>query len=240
VHACGYGAYVETEAIMTFPFASVFSAYGIANTDFVQAYEAGDAVALYEPAAGGWLTDFDAFNDVVKGLQVRALRDAEDLGARNVQWSLELQMRYAIQPHLTRIRSPRLFLGSDADVQELYAAFEREYARVYSSSATYLPGGVEIIGFTLWSTVPTPKIEMPRLKLVGEDPSGARTSSRPTFWGTEVGWLDSSVFRRERLQPGNVVNGPAVVEAVDTTIVIDPARRLRIDDYGNGVIEKEA
>jgi N-methylhydantoinase A len=240
VHACGYGAYVETKAIMTFPFASVFSAYGIANTDFVQAYERGDAVGLYEPAAGGWLTDYAVFNDVVQALQLRALRDAEDIGAKHVRWSLELQMRYAIQPHTTRIRSPRLELSCDADVQELYAEFEREYARVYSSSATYLPGGVEIIGFTLWSTVPTPKIAMPRLKLVGEDPAGARMGTRKTFWGPDVGWLESTIYRREQLLPGNVVSGPAVVEAIDTTIVIDPSRRLRIDERGNGVIEKEA
>jgi N-methylhydantoinase A/acetophenone carboxylase len=241
VHACGYGSYVECRSIMTFPFASVFSAYGIANTDFIQAYEAGDAVALYEPAAGGWLQDLDQFNGVVRGLQERALRDAEDLGAQHLQWALELQMRYAIQPHLTRIRSPRVFLESDADVQELYAAFEREYARVYSQSATYLPGGVEIIGFTLWSTLPTPKIEMPVLPFAGVDSSGARSGARPTFWGPDVGWLDSSVYRREALAPGNIVAGPAVVEAIDTTIVIDPGRQLRVDERGNGVIStKEA
>ena len=82
---------------------------------------------------------------------------------------------------------------------------------------------------------------MPVLPLAGVDPSGARSGARPTFWGPDVGWLDSSVYRREALAPGNIVAGPAVVEAIDTTIVIDPGRQLRVDERGNGVIStKEA
>lgn len=113
-HACGYGAHVETGAIMTFPFASVFSAFGIANTDFVRSYEGGRSVKLYAAGTGRWLDDYEAFNTVVAGLQVDALRDAGELGAKHVAWTLEVQMRYGLQPHVTRIRSPRLSLASEA------------------------------------------------------------------------------------------------------------------------------
>jgi N-methylhydantoinase A/acetophenone carboxylase len=75
------------------------------------------------------------------------------------------------------------------------------------------------------------------LPLEGEDPAAARKGARPTFWGPERGWLDTGVFDLEALRPGNRIEGPAIVEAPDTTIVIDPSRGFRVDERGNGVIE---
>lgn len=236
-HACGYGGYVETKGVMTFPFASVFSAFGIANTDFVRAYEGGRAVKLFSAGSGRWLDDYEPFNASVTGLQTQALRDAEELGARHVSFGLEVQMRYGLQPHVTRIRSPRLVLDSEADVRAVYDAFETEYARIYSPAATFLAGGVEVVGFTLWSAIRTRKLDLPRLPpwtgTVGE----AAKAKRPTFWGPERGWLDTPVYDLGRLGPGPSIAGPAILEAPDTTLVIDPDRSFRIDERGNGFID---
>lgn len=236
-HACGYGGHVETKSIMSFPFASVFSAYGIANTDFVRSYERGDALPVYQAHLDHWLDDLEGFNRVVRDLQVGALRDAEEMGAQHVTWGLELDMRYGQQPHVTRIRSPRIFLEGADDVRAIYAAFEEEYGRVYSPSATFLSGGVEIVGFTLWSTIRTRKLSLPHLRMEGEDSAAALKANRPTFWGPERGWLDTKVYDPVALRPGNRVEGPAILEAVDTTIVVDPGRVFHVDERGNGVIK---
>jgi len=239
-HACGYGSHVETKAVMTFPFASVFSAFGIANTDFVRSYEGGRAVKLYAAGSGRWLDDYDAFNTVVEALQQKALRDAEELGARHVSFGLELQMRYGQQPHVTRIRSPRLRVDGPDDVAEVYRAFETEYARIYSPAATFLPGGVEILTFTLWSAVRTRKLDLPVLPPWTGSLAEARKGSRPTFWGPERGWISASVYDLARLGPGPSIEGPAVIEAADTTIVIDPDHAFCVDRRGNGVIDRTA
>lgn len=238
-HVCGYGGYVEAQRMMTFPFASVFSAFGIANTDFMRSYERSCAIKLYEASTERWLDDFEAFNSVVGELQLEALRDAEEMGLDRVVWGLELYLRYGLQPHVTRIRSPRLNLGSPEDVAEVYRAFEDEYARVYSRAATFLTGGVEIVGMTLWSIVHLEKLDLPVHRLQGGDPSAARKGSRPVFWGPERGWIDSAVYDLAALKPGNRVEGPAVIEATDTTIVIDPERAFRVDERGSGVIERQ-
>ena len=236
-HASGYGAYVETKAIMTFPFGSVFSAFGIANTDFVRSYEGGRAVKLYAAGSGRWLDDYEAFNDAVGGLQAEALRDADELGAKHVTWGLEVEMRYGLQPHVTRIRSPRLALSSEDDVRAVYDAFEHEYSRIYSPSATYLTGGVEIVGFTLWSAIRTRKLDLPVLPRWIGSPEEVRKGQRPTFWGPERGWLDTPVYDLGGLGPGAAVPGPALLEGSDTTIVIGPDRGFRVDERGNGVID---
>lgn len=236
-HAAGYGAAIEARRIMVFPFSSVFSAYGVANTDFTRSYERGCAVFLYTAHDDHWLEDFARFNDLVDGLQRDAVRDAADLGNPALEWDLDLSVRYGLQPHVTRITSPRLRLASAEDVQAVYEAFEREYGRIYSSGATFLQGGVEITGMTLRSTVRTTKLELPDLPLVGTDSSDARKSARPTFWGPDRGWLDTPVYELDGLRPGNVVEGPGIVETPDTTIVVDPASLFRIDQHLSGIIE---
>ena len=50
-------------------------------------------------------------------------------------------------------------------------------------------------------------------------------------------WWDTAVYRRESLQPGAVIEGPAIVEQPDTTIIIEPGMTGRIDAYDNILVE---
>jgi N-methylhydantoinase A/oxoprolinase/acetone carboxylase beta subunit len=179
-HACGYGSLVGVERIMTFPFASVFSAFGIANTDFRASYDGAAAVKLFDGNTNQWLEDFEVFNNSVASLQKEALRDANDLGVKDVLWSVELYMRYGHQPHLTRVQSPRIFLDSAEDVTAVYDAFEEEYSRVCTAGRrpTWLVAS-RFPGITLWSTIPTSKVELP-VRSWSQASSCLRYP--PTFW----------------------------------------------------------
>ncbi len=50
-------------------------------------------------------------------------------------------------------------------------------------------------------------------------------------------WWDTAVHRRDSLRPGAVVEGPAIVEQPDTTIIIEPGMTGRIDAYDNILVE---
>jgi N-methylhydantoinase A len=58
-------------------------------------------------------------------------------------------------------------------------------------------------------------------------PSGMR---RVWFDG---GWHDTAIYRREHLSAGATLAGPAIVEQLDTTTVIEPGDRARVDTLGN-------
>ncbi len=45
--------------------------------------------------------------------------------------------------------------------------------------------------------------------------------------------MDTPVFSREELQPGDVIGGPAIIDQMDATTVIFPGDVARIDAYGN-------
>jgi N-methylhydantoinase A len=49
-------------------------------------------------------------------------------------------------------------------------------------------------------------------------------------------WHDTPVFRRETLGPGIALEGPAIVEQLDATTVVEPGDRVAVDALGNLVI----
>jgi N-methylhydantoinase A len=61
-------------------------------------------------------------------------------------------------------------------------------------------------------------------------PGGPAGIRRVWFDG---GWQDTPIYRREHLPAGATLVGPAIVEQLDTTTVIEPGDRARVDALGN-------
>jgi N-methylhydantoinase A/acetophenone carboxylase len=129
-----------------------------------------------------------------------------------------------------------LRIESEQDVIAIREAFEREYAEAYSPLGLNPEAGIEIQGFMLRGRVQHPKPELPRYGSEGEDPRAAQVGERPAYW-SELGWKDTSVYRQDALKCGNVVVGPALIEAEDTTIVVEPDWTFRIGEYMDGIME---
>jgi len=47
------------------------------------------------------------------------------------------------------------------------------------------------------------------------------------------------VFRGDRLRPGHLLRGPALVERMGDTVVIPPGHRGRVDGFGNLWLDRE-
>jgi N-methylhydantoinase A len=44
--------------------------------------------------------------------------------------------------------------------------------------------------------------------------------------------LRTPIYRREALTAGGAIEGPAVVEEIDATLLVHPGQQLNVDDYG--------
>ncbi len=240
-HCCGYGFYAGMEKLVVFPFSPVFSAFGSAGMDVVHLYEQSKRVQLLAPGHGDYLADYEEFNSVVRALQERAIKDVvgEGFPAESIVFTLELDMKYGGQVHVQRALSPRLLLESEADVREVCEQFGREYAEAYSPLMVYPQGGIEVYSFLVRATVPRPKITLPTHPDRGRSPSRAAVKGkRRAYWEEYGGWRETTVFDQERLESGNIIEGPALVEAVSTTLVLPPNTRTSVDKYHNLIIEK--
>jgi N-methylhydantoinase A len=66
-------------------------------------------------------------------------------------------------------------------------------------------------------------------------PAGAETETRQVWWAD--GWRETPIYQRGQLPPGATLTGPAIVEQLDTTIVIEPGDNVSVDALSNLIIE---
>ena len=237
-HCCGYARAAEMDTVVIFPFAPTFCAFGSSTMDIVHLYERSRQLHLLDPATHEYLTDYDGFNETVEGLEELARRDfpGEGYDEDRIEYTLELDMKFGGQLNVKRATSPVLRIRSEEDVVRIRESFEREYAEAYSSLGVNPDAGIEIHDFVLRGRVAQPKSELPRFT------PRARTRRRlaparagPT--GAMPGWVDTPVYRQDALRCGNVVAGPALIEAEDTTIVVEPEWTFRVGEYMDGIME---
>jgi N-methylhydantoinase A len=67
------------------------------------------------------------------------------------------------------------------------------------------------------------------------DPGRARTGTRKVFFED---WSDAPIYQRALLEPGDVVDGPAVIEEFGSTLPLHPGFRAQVDPYGNLVVTR--
>jgi N-methylhydantoinase A/acetophenone carboxylase len=241
-HCCGFGAEARLSHIITFPFSPVFCAFGSSTMDIRHVYEHSCRIQLLEAGGKQWLKDYPSFNRMVERLRELAQRDirGEGLPVDRILYELELDIKFGGQLNIKRTASPRLVLQSDDDVKALYEKFVSAYSRAYSPISVFPAGGVEIHNFILHSIVPRPKPQLPRYRLHGQTPSMAAVKKpRPVYWPEIGDFRPTPIYEEGTLEPGNVIAGPAIIEAPDTTTVVPHGWNYAMNELRAGIIKKE-
>jgi len=240
-HACGFAPYVGGGAVVVPAQSSVFGAFGASAMDIQQVWEMSRAIRLYRGDSRSHLEDFSPFNTVVAELSELALRDLrlEGFGPERVSFKLELDMRYGSQYNLTKVTAPKLALEQLADVKELCDAFDDVYSKTYSPECAYPDGGINIECFYLTAKVAQKRQQLLQQTDAGPSPAAdAFTGHRRACFDPALGLQDTPVYDWRRLLPGNVITGPALIEAPDTTFVIAPNWVYRMDSLRNGILRR--
>jgi N-methylhydantoinase A/acetophenone carboxylase len=237
-HCCGYARTAEMNKVVVFPFAPTFCAFGSSTMDIVHLYERSRHIHLLDPATHEYTTDYAAFNETVEALQEVASRDftGEGYAEDEIEYTLELDMKFGGQLNVKRATSPVLRVGDEKDMVAIREAFEEEYAQAYSAMGLNPEAGIGIHNFVLRGRVPLPKPELPRQESAGADASGARVGSRKAYWD-RLGWVETDVHGQDLLRVGMVITGPAIIEAEDTTVVVEPDWTFTVGEYGDGILE---
>ena len=138
-------------------------------------------------------------------------------------------MQFVGQTHLLRVPLP----SATPDRAELQRLFEAAYQFRFrvdlpTIRANLVNLNVSVIG-------ERPALDLSRLI----DPEGRKEQAEPTstrrVWFD--GWHEVPVYWRDSLPLKINLQGPAIIEQMDTTIVIDPGARVASDADGNLIIE---
>ncbi len=154
----------------------------------------------------------------------------EKVAPDDMRFTRHLEMRYAGQ---WRALSVALDSGPIASLDAILDRFHREHRRTYAFSDPARE--VEIYSLRLVATGVVPKPE-PAPSGVRGGTSDALVGQRSVYFEEVGGFTGTPVYRRERLPPGVRLAGPAVVEQLDTTVVLPPGTAGDVDAYGNIVM----
>ncbi len=236
-HVAGYRADVPVAVI--FPQAPVFCALGSSVMDIMHVYEVSKRMVFMAPATQALSSDYAGFNEAVQGLMEQARIDiaAEGFALDSIIFQVELDMLYGGQVHVKRVSSPHVQVENAAQMQDIYDAFEAEFSAAFSPHVVNKPGGVYLDNIVLKATVPTEKMAMPEYPLQAPDASAARTGEREAYWPELRQRVMTTVYKFEAMQPGHRIEGPSLVEAEFTTLVVPPGQVFHIDSRGLGILE---
>jgi N-methylhydantoinase A len=83
---------------------------------------------------------------------------------------------------------------------------------------------------------PRPTIQLQR-QTGSLDGEKALKGKRSVYFPEYKGFVDCPVYDRYRMGPGIKLDGPVIVEEKESTLVVGPGGKLRIDGYLNAIVE---
>jgi len=175
--------------------------------------------------------DYSQLNQLFAEMETRGRQELAEAGvsAEHMTIHRSLDMRYVDQIHECQVDIPAADL-SPQNINQIAEAFHRRHEELFTYSER--DNMVEIIN--LESTV-VGKVERPQLPALARgtrDASQARVGARQAFFAEQGGLVATPVYDGAKFLVGNVIQGPAIVEEVTTTIVVFPGWHMRLDDPG--------
>jgi len=114
-----------------------------------------------------------------------------------------------------------------ASTKDIERAFSEVYAARYGGTND---AAIEIVSYRLAAWGLSDKPTLPPIDLPGRSESAAKTASREVIFDGKA--QQTSIFNRDKLPPGYVVQGPALIEEGGSTTVVPPDWSVALDDLG--------
>ena len=141
-----------------------------------------------------------------------------------------LRMRYYGQFRDLEVSWPSGAITKKA-LAEGIANFHHKHKSLYGFAFENYP--VEFVRFGLTAIGKMPKVTLKKIKRGTKDASSALKDERKAYFEEINGFVKTRVYNGDELCPGNVLDGPCIVDEKMTSIVIPPNFKMCVDEYGN-------
>jgi N-methylhydantoinase A len=180
---------------------------------------------------------FDAIEAVYADLVAAGKKALAASGIRPLRITLEraADMRYVGQEHPVTVHLPAdVFRRRNAEA--LKQQFDAEHLRRYGTHAPEERAEIVSLRATVAGVLKKPPLE--RIERGAQQPLASARRGRRSVYFAEFGKaIVTPVFAREALRARNSIAGPALIEEHASTTVLLPGDRLRVDEFGNLLIE---
>tara|TARA_Y100000588_G_scaffold92806_1_gene100338 strand:- start:7226 stop:9277 length:2052 start_codon:yes stop_codon:yes gene_type:complete len=170
---------------------------------------------------------YDMENDAISQMK------GEGFGSGEITLLRVADIRYVGQGYEFEIPVGNDKIGSD-QLKDIFERFHDAHKGLYGYSNPENP--VEIVNIRLVALAETSRPDLsPKRIENATDPSKAVVDQRPVVFSGDA--VSTGIYDRTRLAPGDLINGPAVIEQLDSTTVVWPHQTARVDEYSNLILE---
>ncbi len=225
LHATALADALDIPEVIVPRAAGVLSALGLLISDVVYDYSTS-MVRRFEDV------DPEALRDAFAAFESEGRAELRDAGRADDELAFErtLDLRYAGQSFDLSVP-----VEGDLDAEELArveARFHGAHERRYGHASPEEPVELVTVRLRARGLVEPPELAV---EVRAGDPDDAIAETRRVGFGD--GDRDTPVYDRSRLPTDATVDGPAVVEGSESTVVVHPGQRARVDGDANLVVE---
>ena len=227
MHAISVARLLDMTTVIAPPSPGVASAYGLLVADFKNDYA---RTSLQKPPD----YDLGAMEEIYRELEREAedWLDVEAVPSDRRELVRSADLRYLHQGAEVTVDLPGRVVNPST-LKATLQQFHLEHSRIYGFA---LEQPVEIVTLRVTARGRLEETRTsPISRQLDSDPR-ALLGQRPVYFDDREGFVPCDVYDRARLTPGSSISGPAILESMDSTVVIDPGWRGRIDNYGNCIM----
>jgi N-methylhydantoinase A len=217
LHAVELAQSLGIPRILIPPGASTLSAFGMLAADVVKDY----VQTVMVPGE----TSIQELEAQIEPLLAKGMQDlvAQGVAENRIQLLRELDMRYVGQGYELTIPFSDSFQSSFYDLHK----------KTYGHATTESP--VEVVNLRVRAVGSVPRPDLQEFEIQSEDPSRALFDHRMVVLRRN---LNERVpfYHGGQLQPGNLIQGPAIVVYKDTTVYLPESSHAAVDGYLNLVV----
>lgn len=218
--------------VITTPFGSTFSAFGVGCADLVHRYNKGVVSFIRNEI------DMDEKAKILEELN-REWKDLEDTAVEefklegvkkeNIKFIKGVFMRYIGQ--LESFETKLEFdVNKPEDIDKITATFEKEYELKYPAAAKFTEAGYAITQVFIEAVAPKVMPKIAEHTLAGNTPSdSAYAGTRRVYH--RGNWIDFNLFKVDELKAGNEIKGPAIIFDDISTLVVGEGDMVNFDKY---------
>ena len=233
VHAMSLAATLGMKQAYIPKHAAVFSAFGGTVADF------GYILNRFFLRRDDEL-DLEQVKGIYDSLEGEAV---EILARQGVSEENMVLMRGAEMRYFGQLRDINVIIGeskrgepfTEGSLQALVQTFHDRHRSLYGWGDPALPSTIATL--KMHAVGKRPLFALAKQPSTTEDVSGAVKRERQVYFKGNGGFVATPCYDGDRLSPGHVIKGPAIIEETKTTVVVPPGGRIEVDIYGNYVAE---
>ena len=166
--------------------------------------------------------------------QARTELRADGFSDEQMRIERGLDLRYAGQGYEVPIACDDP-LDDAGGLDRLRGRFDERHRSLFGHMAPEEP--VEVVSYRVRGIGLVPLVELPKFAQTGTPLSEAKRGTRRVHFDRTP--VDCPVYRRDLVDVGLTIAGPAILDQLDCTTVIPPGQFARVDDWKNLIVTQE-